>query len=106
MGRLKALKPRIATLRTERMTPATTSSIRTRGNAWMKVRDRILRRDNGLCRCDTCKATGALRLAHEVDHRTPLWKGGTDDDSNLCAINRDCHEAKTKAEAAERAGFK
>jgi len=32
----------------------------------------------------------------------PVWEGGTDDPSNLQAINRDCHRAKTVAEAARR----
>jgi 5-methylcytosine-specific restriction enzyme A len=70
---------------------------------WEATRERVLRRDCGVCRCDECKATGALKPAHEVDHHIPLWKGGTEDDENLKAINRDCHKAKTAREAAERA---
>jgi 5-methylcytosine-specific restriction endonuclease McrA len=39
-----------------------------------------------------------------VDHIVPLWKGGSDADSNkelLCQAP--CHDAKTAREAAERA---
>lgn len=103
MGRLTALKPRVPTLKRTSATPYATTP-RQRGSAWMKTRDRILRRDNGLCQCDECQAAGRVRLAHEVDHRIPLWKGGADSDENLQAINTDCHARKTAAEAKERAG--
>lgn len=68
----------------------------------MTIRDRILRRDCGVCKCAECALTGRLRPAQEVDHVTPLWKGGKDDESNLSAINADCHKRKTAREAAER----
>lgn len=105
MGRLTTLKPRLGTLDTRRVAPAqiqTQGTQRTRGSAWMTIRDRILRRDNGTCKCSECAQAGRLRLAHEVDHVTPLWKGGKDDESNLSAINADCHKRKTAREAAER----
>lgn len=76
---------------------------RIRGSALQKIRDRILRRDNGLCQCDTCKAQGRDLPAHEVEHRIPLWKGGVEHDDNRYAINRDCHKVKTSQEAKERA---
>jgi 5-methylcytosine-specific restriction enzyme A len=103
MGRLTTLKPRVATLDARRL-PAAGATERIRGSAHQKIRDRILRRDAGICRCDECQATGALKVAHEVEHRIPLWKGGAEDDSNRYAINRDCHAKKTAAEAKERAG--
>lgn len=65
------------------------------GTAWEHLRGRILRRDNYLCHCDECKRLGRIRPATEVDHRIPKEAGGTDDPSNLQAINRDCHKAKT-----------
>jgi 5-methylcytosine-specific restriction protein A len=34
-------------------------------------------------------------LATEVDHIIPKAKGGTDDPSNLAAINAGCHRRKT-----------
>ena len=36
-----------------------------------------------------------VQLATEVDHVMPKSKGGTDADSNLQSINRDCHKRKT-----------
>lgn len=65
------------------------------GTAWDKLRIRILRRDGGMCRCDECIRLGRVRPAHEVDHRIPKAKGGTDNDDNLCAINRQCHKDKS-----------
>lgn len=55
-----------------------------------------------MCQCEACQ--GAGYTATEVDHRTPLWEGGTDDDSNLQAINTECHKAKTAAENRRRHG--
>jgi len=41
-----------------------------------------------------------MKLAHEVDHITPLANGGTDSLDNLQAINSDCHKRKSLTEAA------
>ena len=52
-------------------------------------------------------------MDHEVDHRTPLEQGGSNEDSNLqllCAwvdehgVKRGCHAEKTREEAQKRAG--
>lgn len=69
------------------------------GSSWDKVRVSVLRRDNGLCQCSECKG-GKLKLtpATEVDHIKPKAKGGTDEMSNLQAINTECHKRKTAAE--------
>ena len=94
------LKPRLSTLPTERVRPLATTvseTQRTRGGKWMRMRHTILRRDNGMC-C-LCNA----ELASEVDHRLPLWQGGTDDEANLQAVCSGCHDIKTKAEATSRA---
>lgn len=69
------------------------------GRPWRRKRDQVMARDKYLCQCDECKATGALKMAHEVDHIVPLSQGGTDTPDNLRAINRDCHKAKTQREA-------
>jgi 5-methylcytosine-specific restriction enzyme A len=69
------------------------------GSAWDRLRLQILARDGYRCRCADCVASGALLVAHEVDHRIPKSRGGSDDPSNLCAINRDCHARKTQREA-------
>lgn len=67
------------------------------GTAWTKLREFVLKRDEGLCK--PCKAAGRVTLASEVDHRIPKAEGGTDDESNLQAICRTCHLDKTQAEA-------
>jgi 5-methylcytosine-specific restriction protein A len=102
MSRLTTLKPKLQGLKPGGPTSLTTSATRTRGSAWVKTRDRILRRDCGVCQCDECKRTGSLRLASEVDHRTPIWEGGSDDDANLQAINGECHRRKSAEEAGRR----
>lgn len=70
------------------------------GRPWRRKRAQILKRDGYLCRCDDCTRDGLLLLAHEVDHIVPLAQGGTDDENNLRAINRRCHQRKTAREAA------
>jgi len=69
------------------------------GSDWDKIRMSVLKRDNGLCQCDRCGG-GRIRLtaANEVDHIVPKVKGGTDDLSNLQAINSECHRIKTTEE--------
>lgn len=67
------------------------------GNAWTHLRQRILRRDGGLCQ--VCKAQGILAAGHEVDHIVPKAQGGTDDDRNLQTICVPHHRAKTASEA-------
>jgi hypothetical protein len=39
----------------------------------------------------------------EVDHRTPLCQGGSNDDANLWLLCIPCHKAKTTAERRRRA---
>lgn len=55
----------------------------------------MLKRDRYSCQCAECKRLGRIRAAGEVDHIVPKAKGGTDDPSNLQAINRECHKVKT-----------
>lgn len=69
---------------------------------WQLVRERILRRDCGLCQCHRCRESGALKLASEVDHIVPVHKGGSDSDDNLQAINVECHKHKTAIEQGKR----
>lgn len=70
------------------------------GNAWDKLRKIILRRDHGLCQCEECKRLGRLLAASHVDHIKRKCDGGTDDPSNLRAVNAECHKRIT----AEQAG--
>jgi 5-methylcytosine-specific restriction protein A len=69
------------------------------GAAWSRIRERIMRRDGGLCQPSL--RHGYLISASAVDHIVSKAAGGTDDDSNLQAISHEVHLAKT---AAERLG--
>jgi 5-methylcytosine-specific restriction protein A len=99
--KLTMLQPRVQTLRVATVRPLAVE--RTRGSAWMATRERILRRDHGVCQCDECQAQPAPLIAHEVDHIVELADGGSDADSNLRAINHECHVRKT-AEARRQRG--
>ena len=76
---------------------------RIRGSALQAIRHRILTRDNGICQCDECKATGRVMLATVVDHITPLWAGGHESDANRQALSVECHDRKSAEEAKVRA---
>lgn len=77
---------------------------RVRGSKGVKDRERIRERDEG--QCQQCKREGSahIRIGAEVDHIVPLWKGGSDDDSNKELLCDEHHLAKSRREAAERAG--
>ncbi len=78
------------------------SSERGYGAPWRKLRDRVMRRDCGLCQ--PCKDAGRVTPATHVDHIAPKCEGGTDDESNLRAICTACHKAKTASEAQRAKG--
>ena len=47
-----------------------------------------------------CAACGAVLTAtYQIDHRQPLWRGGSNEPDNLQALCPNCHAAKTQAEA-------
>ena len=49
--------------------------------------------------CVHCLQTGRIVLAIELDHITPLAKGGSDTDDNLQPLCAACHTKKTRTEA-------
>ena len=51
-------------------------------------------------KCNGCY--NILTSSYQVDHTTPLWAGGADDESNLTALCANCHSIKTQNEAIER----
>jgi 5-methylcytosine-specific restriction protein A len=104
MKKLKTLGPRIATLNTQRARSLTTETVRITGSRLQAIRERILRRDNGLCQCEECKAAPLPRLASVVDHVVPLWEGGAESDENRQSLHPDCHARKSADEARRRAG--
>lgn len=70
------------------------------GYQWEKLRKQVMLRDFYLCQ--PCREDDRLTPATEVDHITPKVLDGQDDLSNLQAICRECHEAKTKREEDAR----
>ena len=107
MGRLTMLQPRVKTLGAEQgkrsawaHTGRESRQARGYGSEWERARKSVMQRDAGLCQ--PCIAQGATTPAHAVDHVTPKFEGGTDDEANLQAICRTCHSAKT-AEESKRA---
>ena len=52
--------------------------------------------------CVACEAAGAVTLAQQVDHIVPLYKGGTNDDSNMQGLCIECHKAKTAKDMGHR----
>lgn len=100
--KLKMLKPRIATLNTDRLPVLKACSTeRKRGSAGIKDRNRIRARDNGLCQ--QCLKDGCVTVGSDIDHKRPLWAGGSDDEANKWLLCKPCHDAKSKREAAARA---
>lgn len=74
---------------------------RTRGRKWMAIRDQALAKTQ--YRCAECLRNDKLSIADQVDHITPLHKGGTDDLDNLEGLCLTCHERKTAKDMGYRA---
>ena len=106
MPRLKSIGNKVATLNTATVRNATVAlDVRLTGAPWRRIRREVLIAAKWLCQCIDCRTSQRVRLAHEVDHVTPLWDGGSDHRSNLQAINRECHARKTADEATRRASI-
>ena len=58
------------------------------GAAWRRIRARVLALNSI---CTVCH----LAPSNTVDHRISKKRGGTDDESNLQALCRECHSRKT-----------
>lgn len=67
------------------------------GINWRAIRKRIMSRDHQLCQA--CKRAKRYVQAKYVDHIIPKFEGGTDDDQNLEAICKVCHDKKSAQEA-------
>ena len=81
-------------LGTEQMTE------RIRGRKWMTIRERIFRRDCGLCQ--ECQRNGRLKPGNQIDHIVALTNDGSNDDDNLEVICADCHDIKTNADLGHK----
>jgi 5-methylcytosine-specific restriction protein A len=97
---LPTLKPRVQMLRNQVRT-LTTENVnpRPRGRAWMKTRQRI--QVQHASRCVDCGRLWIPERDH-IDHDVPREHGGSDEDINLRPRCIDCHEAKSRREAAQR----
>lgn len=73
---------------------------RIRGRRWMAIRERIFKRDCGLCQ--ECKRKGRVRAGNQVDHRIALTNDGSNDDDNLELLCVDCHDAKTNTDLGHK----
>jgi 5-methylcytosine-specific restriction enzyme A len=71
-----------------------------RGGRWRQARNRRYLASHPLC--SSCEAAGRIEAALEVDHRTPLHLGGSEDGTNLQGLCLACHLAKSAAEATAR----
>lgn len=90
------LPPRIQSLAPSRVRVLDTkagSTQRIRGDAWMKIRRRVL-----VAGGFTCVDCGHVSFSNEIDHDIPLEQGGSNDDSNLRVRCIACHAEKTKSE--------
>lgn len=82
------------------------------GSEWDKRRKRVMYRDAGLCQPCLRESDDLVTAAYAVDHivskAEARHRGWTDeqieDDSNLQAICRRCHDAKTADEARRGRG--
>lgn len=108
--RLQQLRPGFAVAAAQVVAPAErgknafgserrgTAAERGYGAEWQRLRKRILKRDNWLCR--SCREVGIVKSATNVDHITPRAEGGTEDENNLQSLCKDCHDMKTLSESA------
>ena len=96
--KLQTLKPRVASAQQSRVRAVADVPDRwgagRGGRPWRRKRDTILLRDRY-----TCQHCGHIGLDLDVDHILNVARGGTDDDDNLQALCRQCHQAKTAAES-------
>ena len=104
MPRLKTLKPRVQTLKTERITTSAdswrsgrTTAERGYGGRWQRARVRFLR-NNPICAY--CEHEDRVTEASVVDHKIPhrgnqqlFW-----DESNWQSLCKPCHDSVKKTE--------
>lgn len=65
-----------------------------------KVRQRVRDRDGDVCRL--CSTTIKPAESYELDHVIALINGGENKETNLSAVHKHCHMAKTRLDVAEK----
>lgn len=72
---------------------------------WKTTRIRILARDRHLCQWRLNQGICGAP-ANEVDHITPAWRGGSDEDANLRSLCTGHHKRKSAGEGGQAAQAK
>lgn len=107
MMKLRSLAPRVKNISLSPLAPeASTRPFARSATAGQRVRGRALQARNAqiaLRDMYTCRACGRVtdKCEGEVDHRTPLAQGGSDEPSNLQWLCIECHKLKTARENAQ-----
>jgi 5-methylcytosine-specific restriction protein A len=70
------------------------------GAAWDATRQRILRRDNGLCQ--ECLRKGRIEPGNQVDHIIPRARRGGEGDDNLETLCKPHHDDKTARDSGKQ----
>jgi 5-methylcytosine-specific restriction enzyme A len=65
-----------------------------------KVRQRVRDRDGSICRL--CSTIIKPAESFELDHIVALINGGENKETNLSAVHKHCHLAKTRIDVAEK----
>jgi 5-methylcytosine-specific restriction enzyme A len=94
---MSSLKPSIKTIDIRQGSPVAVKRIR--GWKLIKIRERILLRDEY-----TCQMCGRVSRDLVIDHVVPLHLGGVESDANRQALCPDCHRVKSEREEKERGG--
>jgi len=69
------------------------------GRILQRIRNRIMQ-DQPLC--VNCEQNGLVAAGEELDHILPIYKGGTNEDSNLQMLCIECHRKKTATDLGVR----
>lgn len=69
------------------------------GRTLQRMRKRVMQ-DQPLC--VNCEERGLVAAGEELDHILPIFKGGSNDSSNLQMLCGECHRKKTAADLGVR----
>jgi 5-methylcytosine-specific restriction protein A len=98
--KLAKLTRKIATLQPQRKREpwqrSPVAAKRLTGRRLQERNFRIKLRDRFTCQCGCGRVGPEHEL--EVDHRVPMYEGGTEDDSNLQSLLIECHARKSQTE--------
>lgn len=97
MAKLPMLGTRIQAMDTRRVKPMISETVRLSGATRVNMKHKIYVRDGGLCRLcgrvvDLCDS--------ELDHKVALQFGGSNEPDNLWTLCVECHQSKSRTEAA------